>query len=150
KDGLEVPEIDGLSARVSGDRVLVQAPNRSLETSLQYTVSDSRGATATAVLQITVDEDVPLQAPIARDDRLRPIDLKDGALTADLTILANDEDPDGTTDRLDVEVGPGATLLENGKVRVTVTDELQLIRYTLTDQDDLQASAFIFVPSKDG
>jgi len=150
KDGLEVPEIDGLSARVSGDRVLVQAPNRPLETSLQYTVSDSRGATATAVLQITVDEDVPLQAPVARDDRLRPIDLKDGALTADLAILENDEDPDGTTDRLDVEVGAGATLLENGKVRVTVTDELQLIRYTLTDQDDLQASAFIFVPSQDG
>ncbi|WP_223627567.1 Ig-like domain-containing protein [Microbacterium sp. EST19A] len=150
KDGLEVPDIDGLSARVSGDRVLVQAPNRALETSLQYTVTDARGATATAVLQITVDEDVPLQAPVARDDRLRPADLEDGSLSADLDILDNDEDPDGTTDRLDLEVGAGGTVLENGKVRVTVTDELQLIRYTLTDQDDLQSSAFIFVPSEDG
>lgn len=150
KDGLEVPTIDGLSARVSGDRVLVQAPNSEIETSLQYTVTDARGAKATAVLQITVDEEVPLQAPVARDDRLRPADLKDGSLTADLDILGNDEDPDGTTDRLDLEVGAGATLLENGKVRVSVTDELQLIRYTLTDQDDLQASAFIFVPSEDG
>ncbi|MET0303548.1 MAG: Ig-like domain-containing protein, partial [Microbacteriaceae bacterium] len=150
KDGLDVPAIDGLSARVSGDRVLVKAPNRDLETSLQYTVTDARGATATAVLQITVDENVPLQAPIARDDRLRPVDLEEGSLSADLDILDNDEDPDGTTDRLDLEVGAGATLLENGKVRVTVTDELQLIRYTLTDQDDLQSSAFIFVPSEDG
>ncbi|MET0449037.1 MAG: Ig-like domain-containing protein [Aeromicrobium sp.] len=150
KDGLEVPAIDGLSARVSGDRVLVQAPNAPIETSLQYTISDARGATATAVLQITVDENVPLQAPVARDDRLRPVDLEDGDLSADLDILDNDEDPDGTTDRLDVEVGPGATLLDNGKVRVTVTEELQLIRYTLTDQDDLQSSAFIFVPSVDG
>ncbi|MBT2484523.1 MULTISPECIES: Ig-like domain-containing protein [unclassified Microbacterium] len=150
EDGLEVPEIDGLSARVSGDRVLVQAPNNALETSLQYTVSDARGATATAVLQITVDEDVPLQAPVARDDRLRPVDLKEGSLTADLDILDNDEDPDGTTERLEVQVGDGGRLLENGKVRVTVTDELQLIRYTLTDQDDLQASAFIFVPAEDG
>src|SRR5690606_1053451 len=108
-----------------------------------YIVSDSRGATAMATLQITVDEDVPLQAPVARDDRLQPADLKDGGLTADLDILANDEDPDGTTDRLTVDVGEGGTRLENGKVRVTVTDELQLIRYTLTDRDDLQASAFI-------
>ena len=148
KDGLEVPS--ELEARVSGDRVLVQAPNSALETSLQYTITDSRGATATAVLQVTVDEDVPLQAPVARDDRLRPVDLTDDTLTADLNILENDEDPDGTTERLDVEVGDGGTLLENGKVRVTVTDELQLIRYTLTDQDDQQASAFIFVPSEDG
>jgi hypothetical protein len=150
KNGLEVPAIDGLSARVSGDRVLVQAPNSAVETSLQYTITDARGATATAVLQITVDEDVPLQAPVSRDDRLRPVDLEEGSLTADLDILENDEDPDGTTDRLDVKLGAGATLLENGKVRVTVTDELQLIRYTLTDQDDLQSSAFIFVPSVDG
>ncbi|MEV4777058.1 Ig-like domain-containing protein [Microbacterium sp. LWH12-1.2] len=150
KDGLELPDIDGLSARVSGDRVLVQAPDRSVETSLQYTVSDARGATASAVLQVTVDEEVPLQAPVARDDRLRPVDLKDGTLTADIDILSNDEDPDGTVDRLDLEVGAGGTPLENGKIRVTVTDELQLIRYTLTDQDGLAASAFIFVPSVDG
>ncbi|MCK2026201.1 tandem-95 repeat protein [Microbacterium sp. SSW1-47] len=148
KDGLEVPE--GLEGRVSGDRVIVKVPDREMETSLQYTVSDARGATATATLQITVDEDVPLQAPVARDDRLQPSDLKDGGLSADLEILKNDEDPDGTKDRLDVEVGAGGTLLENGKVRVTVTDELQLIRYTLTDPDGLQASAFIFVPSRDG
>ncbi len=146
KDGLELPE--GLEARVSGDRVLVQAPNGPTETSLQYTAVDARGAEATATLQITVDEDVPLRAPVARDDRLQPVDLKDGGLSADLDILANDEDPDGTTDSLAVAIGEGGTQLENGKVRVTVTDELQLIRYTLTDRDDLQASAFIFVPSR--
>ncbi|GAT74335.1 fibronectin type III domain protein [Microbacterium sp. HM58-2] len=150
KKGLELPDVDGLSARVSGDRVLVQAPDRAVETSLQYTITDARGATASAVLQITVDEDVPLQAPVARDDRVRPADLKDETLTADIDILTNDEDPDGTTDALDVEVGAGGTLLENGKVRVEVGEKLQLIRYTLTDQDDQTASAFIFVPSVDG
>lgn len=148
KDGLEVPTDTGITARVSGDRVLVQAPNRELETSLQYTIRDARGATATAALQITVDENVPLQAPIARDDRVRPTDLTDGTLSADLDILKNDEDPDGTTDRLKLVLGEGATQLENGKVRVTVTENLQLIRYTVTDQDDLAASAFIFVPAE--
>ncbi len=148
--GLEVPKIDGLSARVSGDRVLVQAPDRALETSLQYTIRDSRGAEASAVLQITVDEDVPLQAPIARDDRVRPEDLTEGTLSADIPILKNDEDPDGTTDALTVTLGPGATRLDDGSVRVTVTDEMQLIRYTLTDRDGLEASAFIFVPAVSG
>ena len=149
-DGLEVPDIDGLSARVSGDRVLIDAPNRALETSLQYTIRDSRGATASAVLQITVDDDVPLLAPIARDDRVRSEDVAKGGLTADIDILKNDEDPDGTTEGLDLDLGAGATLLKNGTVRVTVTDEQQLIRYTLTDQDGLEASAFIFVPAVSG
>lgn len=147
KDGLVLPDLEGLSARVSGDRVLVQAPDRPVETSLQYTISDARGATAQAVVQITVDEDVPLLAPIARDDRVLPSDLDGGELTADVDILANDEDPDGTTEALDVEVGEGGTLLADGKVRVTVGDEMQLIRYTLTDLDDLSTSAFIFVPA---
>lgn len=146
--GLEVPE--NLTARVSGDRVLVQAPNEELETSLQYTIRDARGATASATLQITVDEDVPFQAPVARDDRVRPEDLKDGTLTADVAILKNDEDPDGTTDALDVTLGAGATALDNGKVRVSVEEEQQLIRYTLTDRDGLEASAFIFVPAISG
>lgn len=147
KDGLVLPEVDGLSARVSGDRVLVQAPDRPVETSLQYTISDARGATAQAVLQVTVDEDVPLLAPIARDDRVLPTDLADGELTADVDILANDEDPDGTTEALKVEVGEGGTLRDDGKVRVRVGDERQLIRYTLTDPDELTTSAFIFVPA---
>ncbi|MGO2932478.1 Ig-like domain-containing protein [Microbacterium sp.] len=147
EDGLVLPELDGMTARVSGDRVLVQAPDRAAETSLQYTISDARGATAQAVLQITVDEDVPLLAPIARDDRVLPADLTDGELTTNVDILGNDEDPDGTTDGLDVEVDEGGTLLEDGTVRVTVGEEMQLIRYTLTDRDDLSTSAFIFVPA---
>jgi hypothetical protein len=148
--GLEVPDIDGLTARVSGDRVLIDAPDRALETSLQYTIRDAKGATASAVVQITVDEDVPLLAPIARDDRVRPEDLAEGELTADIDILKNDEDPDGTTEGLELTLGAGAEELEDGKVRVTITDEMQLIRYTLTDRDGLEASAFIFVPAVSG
>src|SRR5690606_10628900 len=79
--------------------------------------------------------------------RVLPTDLSDGSLTADIDILANDEDPDGTTEALDVAVGAGGTLLDDGKVRVTVGEELQLIRYTLTDRDGLETSAFVFVPA---
>ena len=61
-----------------------------------------------AVLQVTVAEDVPLHAP---DRPRRPgaaPDVEEGS-RRDLEVLANDEDPDGTVDDLDVEVGGGAT-----------------------------------------
>src|SRR5690606_34028203 len=66
-DGLEVQDIPGLSAEVSGERVLVQAPDEPTEASVQYTIRDERGAEATAALQVTVADDVPLLFPVARD-----------------------------------------------------------------------------------
>ncbi|WP_429462708.1 Ig-like domain-containing protein, partial [Microbacterium sp. ZKA21] len=45
KNGLTLPDdVAGFDARVSGDRVLVQAPDAEVETSLQYTIVDERGA----------------------------------------------------------------------------------------------------------
>src|SRR5690606_7574713 len=125
---------------------IVTVPDEELEASLQYTIRDAKGAQAQAPILVTVDEDVPLMAPIARDDRLRVEDLDDG-LTADLDILANDEDPDGTVEGLTVTVEGGVRLVGDRRVRVTVGDERQLIRYTITDQDGKPASAFIFVPA---
>ncbi len=147
ENGLTVPDdVPGLSARVSGDRVLIQAPDAAVETSVRYTIVDDRGAEATAVIQVTVDEDVPLLYPIARDDRVKSEDVED-ELTLDVDVLANDEDPDGTTESLTLTSEPGGDVLENGKVRVTVGDERQLIRYTITDEDGQSNSAFIFVPA---
>ncbi|MGF2949122.1 Ig-like domain-containing protein [Microbacterium alcoholitolerans] len=145
-EGIERPDVDGLTADVSGDRVVIEVPDHELESSLQYTIRDARGAEATAPVLVTVDEDVPLLTPIARDDRVLVSDIKD-ALSVDLDIIANDEDPDGTTEGLTVEIEEGATLLPDGKARVTVGEQRQLIRYTITDQDDLTSSAFIFVPA---
>ncbi|UNK70427.1 Ig-like domain-containing protein [Microbacterium sp. H1-D42] len=146
KDGIELPKVEGLTAEVSGDRVVIDVPDREAETSLQYTIRDARGANATAPVFITVDEDVPLLVPVARDDRVMQSDLKDG-LTVDLDILANDEDPDGTVEGLKVAVDAGAELMPDRTVRVTVGEKRQLIKYTITDQDGLSASAFVFVPA---
>ena len=145
-NGLELPTDGGLSATVSGSRVVIEVPNREMESSLQYTIEDERGARATAPILVTVDEDVPLMTPVTRDDRVQVEDVKDG-FTVDVEILRNDEDPDGTVEGLDVEVEPGGLLLPDRKVQVTVGEERQLIRYTVTDQDDKAASAFIFVPA---
>jgi len=146
KDGIETPKDSGITARASGDRVVVKVPDRELDASLQYTIRDSKGAEADAPILVTVDKDVPLMTPVARDDRLRVEDLKD-SLSADIDILANDEDPDGTVEGLKVAVDGGAKLVGDRKVRVSVTDQRQLIRYTVTDQDEQTASAFIFVPA---
>ncbi|WP_243076144.1 Ig-like domain-containing protein [Microbacterium sp. SS28] len=146
KDGLVLPDVEGLEAEVQGDRVIVTSPDEPVETSLQYTIRDARGAQATAVLQVTVAKDVPLQRPIARDDRLRPEDVTDD--TVDIDVLGNDEDPDGTTDDLDVTVREtGARVLADGTLRVTLGDTDRLLTYTITDADGLSASAFVFVPA---
>lgn len=145
-DGLVLPDVPGLRARVVGDRVVVTSPDQPVETSLQYTIRDARGAEAMAVLQVTVAEDVPLQSPIARDDRVRPSDVVEDAYV-DLDVLANDEDPDGTTDALTITIDGAATVRGEGIVRIPITDEQQLLTYTITDRDDLSASAFVFVPA---
>ncbi|WP_336644992.1 Ig-like domain-containing protein [Microbacterium sp. USHLN186] len=149
ESGLTLPaDVDGLTARISGDRVIIDVPDEPMQTSLQYTISDTKGARATAAIFVTVDEDVPLMHPIARDDRVQIEDIEED-LTVDLDILRNDEDPDGTIEGVDVTLEAGAELLGDGKVRVTVGEQRQLIRYTITDQDELSASAFIFVPAID-
>lgn len=148
ESGLTLPlDVEGLSAEVSGDRVTITVPNRELETSVQYTISDSHGAETTAAIFVTVDEDVPLMNPVARDDRVQIDDIADD-LTAELEILRNDEDPDGTINGVEVAIEEGATLGADGKASVKIAAERQLIRYTITDQDGLSASAFIFVPAE--
>lgn len=144
-DALVIPDGSGVKAKVQGDRVVVTAPDKPIETSLQYSIKDARGAKATAVLQITVAEDVPLLPPVARDDFVRATDVEDGV--TDVEVLANDEDPDGTIEALTVTVkDASARVVKDGKVRITLTDASQLIQYTLTDEDGNTASAFVHVP----
>lgn len=145
-DGLIMPEgVPGLDAEVLGDRVIVTAPDQEMETSLQYTIADERDGRATAVLQITVDEDVPLQRPIARDDAVLIDDISE-ELTADVEVLANDEDPDGTVQALELTTD-GGEVVDDGIIRVDITDERRIVTYTITDEDGQAASAFIHVPS---
>ncbi|NLP85053.1 tandem-95 repeat protein [Microbacterium sp. CFH 90308] len=144
-NALVLSDEDGLEAEVKGGRVVVTSPDQPVETSLQYSIKDERGARATAVLQITVAEDVPLLPPIARDDYVRAADVEDGL--ADVDVLGNDEDPDGTIDALTVTIADAATRVRaDGTVQVTLRDDSQLIQYTLTDEDGNEASAFIHVP----
>lgn len=148
-DAVDVPDVDGLAAKASGEYLLITSPDEPMNTSVQYTIEDERGLSATTSVQITVDENVPLLRPIARDDRVRAEDVTEEGI-ADIAVLENDDDPDGTKGALDVELGTGganAAVRGDGVVRITLTEERQLISYTVTDVDGQTASAFIHVPS---
>ena len=147
KNGLTAPK--GVAAEVSAGRVLVTAPSTPGDVTITYTISDSFGATAQGVLLLSVDEDAPPQAPIARDDRVQRADVKGASVK--VAVLDNDEDPDGTVDALDVEVfDENAKVRSGGIVEVALTPASQLIRYSITDQDGQIGQAFVFVPGADG
>lgn len=149
EDAVEVPDVPGLKAKVSGEYLVISSPDEEMNTSVQYSIADTRGLRATTTVQITVDEDVPLLRPIARDDRVRAEDVAEDG-TAEIAVLENDEDPDGTKSALEVTLGAGgagARVLADGVVRVTLGERAQLITYTVRDQDDQTAAAFIRVPA---
>ncbi len=149
ENALEIPDVPGLDAEISGRQIVISSPAAEMQTSILYTIADDRGLTSTTSVQITVDEDVPLMRPIARDDRVRSEDVAEDG-TAVVAVLENDDDPDGTRSALEVTVGTGgenATVRADGTVHVTLTDEQQLITYTVRDVDDQFASAFIRVPA---
>ena len=147
EEGLIVPDVEGLTAKVDGDDVVITTPEDPVRVALQYMIRDSRGARAVGVIDLTVDGDVPLVAPRPADDWVRLADLTDDGTVA-IDVRGNDVDPDGTPDQLTVTVDdPGAELLPDGRVQVAVTDVRQLIGYTVTDVDGLTGTAYVFVPA---
>ena len=143
-DGLEVPE--GIEAIVRGDRVVITSADEPGTKTLTYTIRDSRGASAIGALVVTVDPDVPLQTPIARDDRVTIADVGDQP-QVDVEVLLNDEDPDGVRDELTITTAEEDVRVRSGGiVRVPLTDTARIVRYDVTDEDGLSASAFIHVP----
>ncbi|WP_066043311.1 Ig-like domain-containing protein [Herbiconiux solani] len=146
-DGLEVPE--GVDASVEGGRVMVTAPDEPGDYTLQYTIVDRWGAPATGALLVQVSPDAPLATPIARDDIVKVTDVIDRPYT-DVNVRENDDDPDGTIEGLTVSsADPAAVSLGEGLLRITLLPTPQIVTYTVTDQDGLQASAFVFVPGLD-
>ncbi|GAB6859518.1 Ig-like domain-containing protein [Microbacterium xylanilyticum] len=144
KSGLTVPA--GIKASVAGGRVVVTAPDKQGQYTLTYTIADTYGATAQAPLLLDVTNDAPLKAPVARDDHV-PASAVSRSDSVKVSVLENDEDPDGTADRLAVKTfSPNAKVLAGGVVQVKVTPDPQVIRYQDTDPDGLTAQAFVFVP----
>ncbi|MGG5172054.1 Ig-like domain-containing protein [Pseudarthrobacter sp. J1738] len=146
KNGVDAhPALQAKVSDVSG-RVIVTAPSKEGAVSLRYTVADSRGATSDAAIRLNVKNNVPLKAPIARDDRVTQAQTL-GKTAVDVPVLKNDEDPDGVGENLKLgSENKNAKVGSNGNMVVTLEQGPQLIPYTVEDVDGQKATAIIWVP----
>jgi hypothetical protein len=145
-DGIEAdPALQATVSKTSG-RIILLAPGAAGTVNVRYTIADDRGAQAQATIRVVVDNEVPLKAPIARDDRVTSAQAM-GKTAVDVPVLKNDEDPDGVGENLKIstEAGtarPGA----DGTMIVELTEAPQLIPYTVEDVDGQKSTAIIWVP----
>ncbi|MDP9981493.1 hypothetical protein J2W14_000873 [Pseudarthrobacter oxydans] len=145
-DGIEAaPELQATVSKQSS-RIILLAPAEEGTVNVRYSVADDRGAMAQAAIAVKVQQDVPLQAPIARDDRVTSAQTL-GKTAVDVPVLKNDEDPDGVGENLKIATDaktarPGA----EGTMIVELTEQPQLIPYTVEDLDGQKSTAIIWVP----
>lgn len=145
-DGIEAdPALQATVSKQSG-RILLMAPGAEGTVNVRYAVADDRGASAQATIRMVVDSNVPLQAPIARDDRVTSAQTL-GKTAVDVPVLKNDEDPDGVGENLKISTTaktarPGT----EGNMIVDLTEAPQLIPYEVEDVDGQKSAAIIWVP----
>ena len=148
RPALEVPE--GLRAEVDGVKVSLTAPDEVRQIQpLVYYVTDGRGDTVSAKVNVVVKEDAVGLAPIARDDEARPPAGID-ARTVEVDVTANDDDPDGVVEDLRVELvgSPSGVSVEDRKLVAELIDSPRLVVYRITDRQELSATAIARIPAQ--
>ncbi len=151
-DSLTVPE--GIEAAIVNNRIEVTTGPEEGAFTLGYVLTNGTGGEDAASVFISVDENAPLQYPVAADHSIERADLA-GSDTYDLDVRVDAENPSGRVSDLAISLaGPNAgaaEVLDNGLVRVTPSDKRMAIAYRLTNEtDELSAMAFIIVPAKPG
>ncbi|MBD5785575.1 tandem-95 repeat protein [Cellulosimicrobium terreum] len=150
--GSAIEDAQGLDAEVVADRVVVTTPPDEGSYTFYYGIQDTYGARAAGAITVDVASDAPLQPPVARDDAVQVEDIL-GKTQVTVPVLDNDDDPDGAATELTVEAGTAAaggaqtvTVDDDGALVVTLTEQRQVLTYTVTDPDGLTAKAFVTVP----
>src|SRR5699024_1387829 len=143
-------EIEVLDGEDAGDgMVTVTTPSEPGTHTVLYSASDGQ-LSSSATVTIKVDPNAPKRNPIARDDFVEAAEVMDPeAETIDVDVLANDSDPDGSINDLDISLDDppeGTEVTEDGVVMVTPQAEQQRIRYTIEDLDGLTSAGYIWVP----
>ena len=157
-DGLVVPDVDGLEAETLPGLVEITAPGREMETSVQYTIEDEHGARTQGVNQVTVDDEEPLQAPVAKDAHVLPADIQDD-FTADVDLRERLSNPDGTPSTLELtaeQLGRHRRLAMRSELHAVLMHETLHPREVVTDLvliEHCRRQAQVFVqqiPSQSG
>ncbi|RRD46040.1 Ig-like domain-containing protein [Tessaracoccus sp. OH4464_COT-324] len=127
--------------------VVVTTPAEEGIYQLYYDVTDGGGSPVTGVISVEVGAEAPPIPPVAKDDVVSSNEVI-GREFAEVELLKNDYDLDGERSALKVTL-EGAAEFTNGVARVPLTDDRQVLIYTLTDVDGLEARAAIIVPGRD-
>ncbi|MGW2091790.1 Ig-like domain-containing protein [Promicromonospora sukumoe] len=137
-----------MDPKVVKDDVVVTAPDDEGSYSFYYGIQDTYKAPASGAITVNVDQNAPLLRPIAHDDVVTSDDVE-GSSTVTVDVKANDVDPDGVAADLELTIDPdleGVRITEDGMLEVQLTSTAQVITYTVTDMDGLEAKAFVRVP----
>ncbi len=151
---VETTEGDGVVAEiVDGTIVSITAPTAEDSYGLVYTIANSRGGTSANYITLVVDDDAPLARPIASDTVLTLADILD-AQTVDVDVLNRVFFADGDARDLGVSLVPGyggGQVLADKRIRVTITDDSQIIPFAVSHPLDssVRSYAFIWVPGFD-
>ncbi|MDO5082423.1 fibronectin type III domain-containing protein [Arachnia propionica] len=133
-------------AEVIGQKIRITTPEEAGQYRLLYGIQDGGGIQVEGLVTVNVDPNVPPVPPVARDDFVPEAGINDKD-SVEIEVLNNDSDPDGAVSDLKVSVEEPASV-RGGVVRVPVTDERQVLLYTVTDKDGLTAKAAVVVPGR--
>ena len=142
------------SAKVDGDTVRVQVPDRVGDYGFVYTVENERLSSASAFLTVKARADAPFARPEVTDTVLSLSDILDEEFV-DVEVLRNAFLADGSVADLEVGLVPGyergAQVRRDGSIRVTVEDKRRIIPFSVThpEDPDVVSHAFIWVPGRD-
>ncbi len=140
----------GLGLESKRGRVIVTAPNHKGQHSVTYGIADGAGGQAEGLLTVVVSPDAPFLPPKARDDDVTTEEVRASTdETVLVSVLDNDEDPDG--DIAEVKItspDEGVSAEDDGRIRIKLKETPQILIYTITDINDLSASAVVRVPGK--
>ncbi|MDN5893202.1 MAG: Ig-like domain-containing protein [Nocardioides sp.] len=145
----EIEEIPPGEGDDDGNLTVVTPSEPGTHTVLYSATDGQLKSTATATIK--VDSNAPLRSPVARDDFVEAEAVLDPeTLFVDVDVLANDSDPDGSTNDLELELDGTYDGVErrgeDGTVRIVPQEEQQRIRYIITDVDGLESAGYIWVP----
>lgn len=145
--GSVAPTDDKTTAAASIDkgRIKLKTPAEEATLHYYYGVSDGRGGSSKGVVTVKVNKDAVLKPPVARDDVVTEAQIKDKQ-SVEVEVLTNDYDPDGSVDDLQVSSDDPGVTAANGKLSIPVTDQRQVVLYTVKDVDENTAKAAVVVP----
>lgn len=144
EDSVVSQHMSELSLR-EGLYVVLTAPEVPDTYLVNYDVTDSV-LKDTGQITVRVSPEAPLAPPIAVDDAIAENEVI-GQSEVTLAVLKNDTDPDGDIAEARVSSSDaGVRVNADQSLTIPVTNEMQLILYTVTDTDGQEASAVVRVP----